>query len=136
MAGSGDSGRMRSVRVECYVRGYHVYQRIWNPFVGEVVIAVREERNSHDRYAVAILEEDTCCSVGHLPLEISKGSLYFLKMGGAIKAEITGPHRQSDLPQGGLQIPCILILEHKEDSMIKEGETAFKKPRIFRTCNR
>jgi len=25
MAGSGDSGRMRSVRVECYVQRYHVY---------------------------------------------------------------------------------------------------------------
>ena len=66
MAGTGDSGRMRSVR------GYYVYQRIWNPFVGEVAIAVREERNTHDRYAVAILAEDTCYSVGHLPREISK----------------------------------------------------------------
>ena len=51
--------------MEYYVRGYHVYQRICNPFVGEVAIAVQEER-----YAVAILEEDTCCSVGHLPREI------------------------------------------------------------------
>ena len=90
MAGSGDSGRMRSVRVECYVRGYHVYQRIWNPFVGEVAIAVREERNTHDRYAVAILEEDTCCSVGHLPREISKECVYFLKMGGTIKGPRLG----------------------------------------------
>ena len=64
VAGSGDSGRMRSVRVECYVRVYHVYQRIWNPFVGEVAIALWEERNTHDSYAVDILEEDTCCSVG------------------------------------------------------------------------
>ena len=70
MVGTGDSGRMRSVRVECYVQGYHVYQRIWNPFVSEVAIAVWKERNTHDRYAVAILEEDTCCSVGHLPREI------------------------------------------------------------------
>ena len=26
MAGSGDLGRMRSVRVECYVQRYHVYR--------------------------------------------------------------------------------------------------------------
>ena len=71
MVSTGDSGRMRSVRVECYVRGYHVYQRILNPFVGEVAIAVQKERNTLDRYAVAILEEDTCCSsVGHLPREV------------------------------------------------------------------
>ena len=38
--------------------------------MGEVAIAVQEERNIHDRYAVAILEEDTCCSMGHLPRKI------------------------------------------------------------------
>ena len=42
--------------------------------MGEVAIAVQEERNTHDHYAVAILEEDTCCSVGHLLRE------YFLIM--------------------------------------------------------
>jgi len=80
--------------------------------VGKVAIAVLEERNTNDRYAVAILKEDTCCSVGHLLREISKECFYFLKMGGAIKAEFTGPRRQSGLPQGGLEIPCILIPEH------------------------
>lgn len=55
------------LRVECYVRGYHVYQRIWNPEVGEVAVAVRDIGNGHDRYAVAILEEETCCTVGHSP---------------------------------------------------------------------
>ena len=34
-------------------------QRIWNPELGEVNIAKRERENSHDRSAVAILEEDT-----------------------------------------------------------------------------
>ena len=37
----------------------------------------------------------------------------FLKMGGAIKAElITGLYQLSDLPQSGLKEPCMLILEH------------------------
>ncbi len=45
-SGGGDA---RSLRVESYVRGYHVYQRIWNPFMGEVALAVREEGNVHDR---------------------------------------------------------------------------------------
>ena len=53
-SGGRDAGGSRSLRVECYIRGYHVYQRIWNPVVGEVAIAVREEDNVHDRYAVAI----------------------------------------------------------------------------------
>ena len=47
----------REVRVRNYIRGYHVYQRIWKPVVGEVAIAVLQEENRHDCYAVAILEE-------------------------------------------------------------------------------
>ena len=54
------------------VRGYHVYQRIWTPFVGERATTVREPDNEHDRYAVAVLEDETLCTVGHLPREISK----------------------------------------------------------------
>jgi len=53
------------------VRGYHVYQRIWTPFVGERATTVREPDNEHDRYAVAVLEDETLCTVGHLPREIS-----------------------------------------------------------------
>ena len=51
--------------------------------MGEVAIAVREERNIHDRYAIAILEEDTCCSVGHLPREVFLPRLGFLLGGSA-----------------------------------------------------
>ncbi len=91
VSGSGDGGSSRSFCVETYVRGYDVYQRMWNPDMGKVDIALLEERNVHDRYAVAILEEDTCCTVGHLPRDISRECFYFLKMGGAIQVEITGP---------------------------------------------
>ncbi len=40
VSGSRDAGRSRSLQVEYYIGGYHMYQRIWNPFVGEVAIAV------------------------------------------------------------------------------------------------
>ena len=48
-SGSGDS---RSSRSESFIRGYHVYQRIWNPELGEVAVTVLEDDNTHDRYAV------------------------------------------------------------------------------------
>ena len=52
-SGSGDG---RSSRSESFIRGYHVYnQRIWNPELGEVAevtVAVLEDDNIHDRYAV------------------------------------------------------------------------------------
>ena len=46
------------------IRGSHVYQRIWTPFVGERATTVREPDNEHDRYAVAVLEDETLCTVG------------------------------------------------------------------------
>ena len=33
-------------------------------------------------------------------------------VGGAIKAEITEPRQQGDLLQSGLEVLCVLILEH------------------------
>ena len=49
-SGSGDG---RSSRSESFIRGYHVYyQRISNPELGEVAVAVLEDDNIHDRYAV------------------------------------------------------------------------------------
>ncbi len=84
-SGGGDA---RSLRVESYVRGYHVYQRIWNPFVGEVAVAVREEGNVHDRYAVAILDSDTCCSTYTIVIDhyydLSRSPLGFF-LGGSAK---------------------------------------------------
>ena len=48
---------------DCCVRGYHVYQEIWEAAVGEVLVCEREPRNVEDRYAVAVKTEqlsDTC----------------------------------------------------------------------------
>ena len=50
VSGSGDG---RSSRSESFIRGYHIYyQRIWNPELGEVAVAVLEDDNIHDHYAV------------------------------------------------------------------------------------
>ena len=49
--------------IQCYICGYHVYQRIWYPTIGEILGTAREWDNTHDRYTVAVLEVDTCCVV-------------------------------------------------------------------------
>ena len=51
-----------------------MYQRIWTPHVGEKEKAtmVREPGNEHDWFALAVLKEETLCTVGHLPREISR----------------------------------------------------------------
>ena len=42
--------------IQYCIRGYHVYQRIWYPTIGEILGFARERDNTHDRYAVAV-----CC---------------------------------------------------------------------------
>ena len=51
-------------------------------------------------------------TVGHLPKKISSVCSMFLLRGGTIHCQVTAPRRYSrDLPQGGLEIPCMLTFE-------------------------
>ena len=45
---------MESCETECCVRGYHVYQRIWDATIGEVLDCDREPDNAVDHYAVKL----------------------------------------------------------------------------------
>ena len=56
--------------------GYHVYQRLWTPIIGEKANTAREPGNKHDRYAIAMLEDQTLCTIGHIPREILKECFY------------------------------------------------------------
>ena len=52
---SGSAWRQLKLEIGKFHRGYHVYQRIWNPELGEVAevaVAVLEDDNTHDHYAV------------------------------------------------------------------------------------
>ena len=114
-------------QIECCIRGYHVYHRIWHPIISKVLGTTRERENEHDCYAVAVLEEETCCVVGHLPHLISHECYFFLRTGGTITAEVTGRRRHSDLPDGGLNIPCILTLSHEEEKIIDKAKLLLMK---------
>ena len=46
-------------------------------------------------------------AVGHLPMEISKVTKFFINWGGSTNAELTSDHyRRPSLVQGGIEIPC------------------------------
>ena len=69
-------------------------------------------------YAVAVLKDGTV--VGHIPRKISQICLLFLARGGAIVCTPTGGRRySSDLPQGGLEIPCKLKFTGKSKEVQK-----------------
>ena len=95
--------------VESMVRGYHVYQEIWIAAVGEELPCVRETDNHRDPFAVAV--ERSGVTVGHIPKKISSICSMFMRRGGMMNCRITGERRYSeDLSQGGLEVPCILLL--------------------------
>ncbi len=87
------------------IRKYHIYKELWQPTIGEELACTREQNNVVDRYAVAIMKENTL-TVSHLPRKISKISSLFLCCGGVLTCKVTGQKRHSTDPvQGGLEIP-------------------------------
>ena len=40
--------------VNSCMRGFHVYQDVWTPIIGEVLACRREMTNIEDRYAIAV----------------------------------------------------------------------------------
>ena len=70
MSGGDLSARSSFTRV-AMVRGYHVYNSIWEAYIGEELLCQWDEENRHDPYAVAVLTSATV--VGHLHLVLSTG---------------------------------------------------------------
>ena len=89
---------------ESCVRGYHVCKDIWIPVIGETLTTKPKFGNPHDPYAVAVVTSDDTV-VGLYQLS----AIYFYEEGGIIIVQIIGRRKRStDLPQGGLEVPCSL----------------------------
>ena len=94
-------------RFQAMVCGYHVYRDIWVAAVGEELSCVRETDNHQDPFAVTVARSGI--TVGHVPRKISSICSMFLRQSGVIECRVTGARRYSgDLPQGGLEVPCVL----------------------------
>ena len=100
------------------IRGFHIYKEIWSPQLDEILSCVREIGNREDPFAVAVMKDSNI--VGHLPRSISCICSLFLRHSGSLKCRIVGGRRRSvDLPQGGLEIPCVLLFEGSEELLKK-----------------
>ena len=87
------------------MRGYHEYNRVWTPRVGEILLLRGQQDNPHDHFAVSVKKDSTI--VGHVPLSHSKIISCFLrKVGCSGFCEITGQaiNRGTGF---GLEVPCI-----------------------------
>jgi len=76
------------------VRGYHIYQEIWTPVIGEHLNCKRERDNTEDRYAVAVCKAEDVV-VGHVPRTISCLCSAFIRRGGVIDCIVEGARRFS-----------------------------------------
>lgn len=100
------------------VRGYHVYCKIWTPYINETLVCHRELGNLEDPYAVAVVKDDDIV-VGHIPRKISTMYSMFSKKGQII-CTVTGRRQCSaDLPQGGMEIPCKYMFTATGDAIRK-----------------
>ena len=61
---------MESFELSSAVRGYHVYRYVWEPSVGEKLVAQREFDNQFDKFTVKLLKDEE--KVSYLPREIQQ----------------------------------------------------------------
>ena len=85
------------------------------------LVCKQKPGNVHDTHAVAIkkITDGEIKIVGHIPRKISAICFAFMRRGGTILCHANGPHQySSDLPQSGLEIPCVLkfIASNKKDT--------------------
>ena len=112
-----------SFAIEAMVRGYHVYQSIWDAAIdGKNLECFREVGTIHDPSAVAIRKDGSV--VGHVPRALSAVCSSFIRRGDLILCRVSESRRYSaDLPQGGLEVPCMLTFQ---TSIAKDIENAKK----------
>ena len=116
---------MYSFSLTTTVRGFHIYKNVWEPTIGEMLSCERDNGNSHNTFAVAI--KNSSKVVGHIPRFLSSICSIFIQRGGEIVCRITGSrHYSADLPQGGMEIPCILIFKSHSIKECSKAEHLIK----------
>ena len=122
-----------SFEFDSCIRGHHIYKDVWTPVVDEGLNCRREEGNISDPYAVAVIKSGNI--VGHVPRRISAACNLFIQKGGVIVCKVTGLRcYSSDLPQGGLEVPCRLAfhgnskLVAKLSRLLQSDTSKYKKP--------
>ena len=87
-----------------YIRGYHDYQAVWTPTIGEMLLLKVEPTNPYDDFAVSIVKDGAV--VGHVPKYVSRVICFFLKRVESVGfCEVTSSRVNRGVGLG-LEIPC------------------------------
>ena len=101
----------RSFEFTAAIRGFHIYQKVWQPELNDTLVCIHERGNEFDAFSIKTVRADDNAIVGHLPREISRPTKYLLDGGAIVKAIIKcSYYRRSLLFQGGLEIPCMVTV--------------------------
>ena len=82
------SAETMSYSYESAVQGHHIYKEIWEASCGQMFPCLREDGNSYDPFAVAVMRADTI--IGHVPKTISAACSLLLRNHGSIQCIVTG----------------------------------------------
>ena len=100
---------MHTFSVKAMVRGYHVYKSVWDAACDDNILPCKREiGNPHDPSSVAV--KKGIVVDGHVPRKISTIYSVIICWGCTILCRVNGSWcYSSNLLQGVLEIPCILI---------------------------
>ena len=94
--------------------------------VGKELSCRREPTNREDHFAIAVVKDSNI--VGHVPRKISSICSLFLRQSGSIICRVIGNRQySSDLPLGGLEVPCVLTFS----CAAKDGNCLEKVKRLI-----
>ena len=65
------------------VRGFHVYQKSWQPIVQQTLYCSHEKENPFDCFAIKTCDADGN-TVAHLPMEVSGVTKFLLDRGASV----------------------------------------------------
>ena len=68
----------RSFEFTATIRGFHIYQKVWQPGLNDTLVCIHEGGNEFDAFSVKTVCADDNAIVGHLPREISRPTKYLL----------------------------------------------------------
>ena len=123
----------RVLSLQPVVRVFHVCKVIWEPKDSEVLACSHEENNPHDPFAIKICRLDSGRIVGHLPMELSRISKFIIDRGAKIEVKLRETHyRRSPPVEGGLEIPCDLVI--RMPNTMKSAELLKKYLKLFENC--
>ena len=90
-----------------WVTGYHIYQDIWTPEIGEILTWELDSENHFDDCAVSIISGGKL--VGHVPRTISEDITNVLLAGVKLKLIVHANPKRTRW--NGIIVPCTYVLE-------------------------